>query len=495
MTEIPDQEQKNNRVEELQNPYQSLARNARTNPTGYFALSKDAATTNQQADLLVRQLSTEFARLGVKPGDLIAVDVPEVLSLIFLEAAMFHGAVSAEIPRGEISETIGFKFSFSITKDSPYHPQEARQVFVDQKFMERVSSHPPASSAHVYTSLNAPIRVAFTSGTTGRPKAIELSLGGYRSITQRGVNLWMEHLPTITQMGSGTLFGVVIFMVHVESDCPMMLLRDATVEQSIVMGQRIGVRSIKGAPSQISAIASEAERLGITLGQIESIFVAGAPMSMQARDNVRRAVPNAKFLEIYGSSEVLLITEKYDEDGAQGYVGKPSAGVAVQVVDENGRGLPPNEVGELRVRTPWMISGYLGSPGAFERHVRDGWFYPGDLAFLREDGGLVLAGRASEVLNAGGVKVDPIVIEEAALQTGHIADCAAFIVRDEGGLDHFALAYRALESFKYSDFASQLRSQLGAYCPRTVFEVEEIPYNSAGKLMRRELSQIYSKSA
>lgn len=470
------------------NPYLYLERNAAEDPEGLFALSKDSQLTNHQANALTRKIASYFRELGVKPGDLVALDLPGVLTLVFAEACFFVGAVSAEIPFAKIAPGVPFKWSFSTNPDSPYHPLGAEIRTIGRDTLAHIEGSNAAVDPYEYSSLNNAMRLSFSSGTTGLPKAITLNFGGFQSITEPHENQWMSDLPCITQMSTGSLFGFAIFCVSVQLRVPMLLLRGATANETLEMARRIGVRSIKGAPTQIASISDHLEEQGQTLDQIRSIFMAGAPMSNQARVRAQHLMPNSKFQEIYGSTECLALTHKYLDSPITGFVGYPGRDAELQIVDDEGQEVAQGEIGRIRARHLWMCTEYVGSPGEFERHCAEGWYYPGDLGYIHKDGGLVLAGRVSEVLNAGGVKVDPNLLDETALRFRGVADAAAFLVRDERGLDCFAMAIVPTIEFDAQRFVTWVREQLDEYSPKMLVKVDQIPRTATGKTLRGQLS-------
>src|SRR5690606_316615 len=106
--------------------------------------------------------------------------------------------------------------------------------------------------------------------------------------------------------------------------------------------------------------------------------------------------------------------------------GHITPGSSVEVVDEDDVPLPQGEVGRIRHRSFGMVHEYVGEPEATARAFRGGWFYPGDLGFIRSDGGLTLTGRETEVLNAGGVKIDPNRVDHAAMENPSVSDACCF---------------------------------------------------------------------
>lgn len=477
----------------VKNPYLHLVRNAEENPDGIFVHSKEMQLTNAQADLLIRKLATRLGEIGVCAGDLIALDVPGVLGVVFGQTGLLAGIITAEIPYGELSPEIPFTHFFSTDPESKYCPVGAERVTVDSAFLASVSASEPISEVHQFSSLEDTFRVFFTSGTTGRPKACEFKLGGYESVSNPDENHWMRDMPCITQMPGGSVFGFALHLASIKANEPILLLSGFTTEEYVAAGRQLGVRSIKGSPMQLSQILDVLENSGETLAGMKSIFVSGATLLLQAKSRALRIFPAINFYEIYGSSETLASTVKTEEDPELGYVGMPTQDAQVRITDNDGNPLPAGIIGHVGLKHAWSIKEYLGSPGLFAQKCRDGWFYPGDLGKLRGDGGVVITGRSTEVLNAGGVKIDPAIIEEAALIAGGISTCAAFVVADKSGAESFALAFVPRPEFEPSAFARRLQAELPQYMPNTLIKLESLPLSRNGKVVRSELSKQYSQ--
>jgi long-chain acyl-CoA synthetase len=191
---------------------------------------------------------------------------------------------------------------------------------------------------------------------------------------------------------------------------------------------------------------------------------------------------------IYGSTEsgTAALGHAAGLEDTPGQVGITPAGGIVDIVDDDGTPLPDGETGEIRVRGPRMIYGYLGDPEATAERFRDGWFYSGDLGRRLPDGRLVLEGRADERMNLGGIKVMPALLEEAALACPGVRDAAAFAVPDEQGVDQAWIAVAAEPGFE----RDRLTPHMAAYpnLPGHRFAwIDEIPRNAMGKVDRGKL--------
>ena len=132
-----------------------------------------------------------------------------------------------------------------------------------------------------------------------------------------------------------------------------------------------------------------------------------------------------------------------------------------------------------------MACEYFKNPEATAKCFKDGWFYPGDRGRLNKNGLLFLTGRQSEIINHGGVKIDPVTIDEHLLAYPGIEDAAAFGFMGKSGFEQVATALVAKEDFDIPALHSGLVKKFGA--PVCFVRVKQIPRNQMGKVVRGQL--------
>ncbi|MGE0724414.1 MAG: class I adenylate-forming enzyme family protein [Alphaproteobacteria bacterium] len=222
------------------------------------------------------------------------------------------------------------------------------------------------------------------------------------------------------------------------------------------------------------------------------VYTSTAPLTGVERHAVlARLTP---YLHIsYGTSEVGGISMAVPADLAVDIetLGRPLAGVEVEIVDDVHRPLPPGEVGTVRARSSEFPSAYVDEvPGASSR-FRGGWFYPGDVGTIDDDGRIVLAGRVDDIINVGGKKVYPTDIERVIARHGAVREAAVVAVPDAR---HGQVPVAAVVLRGAADEASLVRFCADALPPRLrprrVIAVAALPRNAAGKLDRRRLASM-----
>lgn len=221
---------------------------------------------------------------------------------------------------------------------------------------------------------------------------------------------------------------------------------------------------------------------------LELVVLTGARVNAAMAQLVtHRLCPNV--LSSYASTEAGLIaagpvSEVASIEGAAGYA---YDGVAIDILDDNGAVLPKGATGHVRVRTPGQAREYLGDPEATARTFRDGWVYMQDIGRITEDGMVVIAGRADDVITLGGSKVSPDEIESVLLGVPGILEAAVFGVPDEYGKHVVHAAIVTDGDIQLSALQTAFGRQPGVPPPSVTLRIPRLPRNAAGKVVRADL--------
>jgi acyl-coenzyme A synthetase/AMP-(fatty) acid ligase len=173
-------------------------------------------------------------------------------------------------------------------------------------------------------------------------------------------------------------------------------------------------------------------------------------------------------------------------DGAAGFV---MPGEVVEIVDKDGTPLPPEQEGVVRIKSA-SIGAYFVPTADDAEIFRDGWFYPGDIGKLMADGILVITGRVNEVINRGGDKLAPEVIEGVLRLMPEIADTAVFAVPNT---EQIWAAVVGSQPLKHETILAFCRQKLAGMAPDRIFELDRIPRNDMGKIIREEMREAIMK--
>jgi long-chain acyl-CoA synthetase len=468
------------------NPFLFLQRSADANPNGVFTRSADETLTNAEAVEYVKKVAYEFRRLGVKAGDVVAVDLPDQLAILFTEATHHEGAIHTVLPAHYEAE--GFQVDWIFSSRTPLPQPGATVVPVDAKFLQNVEQNPfgISPSEEFFDTL----RIAFSSGTTGIPNAIALGRIGL-SMFEDALETWFDGDPFLVLMDFGTPWGFGGFYLSAKGGKPFLVAGGADQETLVRMASENRVTSLKGSPAQLAAFADELERQGRTLPTIETVWFGGTMMPPGVADRLRAATEGCEIRGMYGSTEVAILTTRLYESDDPSNAGEILEGGEIEIVDEQDQPLPVGTPGRIRQRSAVMVHEYLGDPEATARAFRDGWFYPGDLGLIRPDGGLTLTGRESEVLNAGGVKIDPNTLDHFAMEQPAVRDACAFEYEAASGLRQIGIALVTEDDVDVQALIAAFDAKFHGAAPKLVARIDEVPRNAMGKPLRRKLAEKY----
>jgi acyl-CoA synthetase (AMP-forming)/AMP-acid ligase II len=176
-----------------------------------------------------------------------------------------------------------------------------------------------------------------------------------------------------------------------------------------------------------------------------------------------------------------------EHDENLGSIGRPSPVAEVGIMAPTGELLPNGETGEIVVRGPLVMNGYLDRPDMTTEAIIDGWLHTGDLGIVDDRGYVYIRGRLRELINTGGFKVFPGDVEAALARHPAVAECSVFGVPDEKWGEAVHAAIRLLDGVTASaaELIAFVKAELGSVkAPKAIHFVAELPRNAAGKVSR-----------
>lgn len=225
-----------------------------------------------------------------------------------------------------------------------------------------------------------------------------------------------------------------------------------------------------------------------------SIHVGGMRISWNLRKAILSNLSERLYVN-YGSTETSRISMAAPgEHDERECVGAPLKGVTVEIVGEDDRPLPPNEVGEIRIRAPGMVDSYFDTPAETAARFRDGWFYPGDMAQLTDEGQLIIHGRKDDMMILSTTNIYPSEIERVFEAHPDVAAAAAFPIKSRVHGDIPAVALELVKGSQLGeqDLMQYARDQLGVRSPRKAIILDALPKNAGGKVLKTELAATLS---
>ncbi len=277
----------------------------------------------------------------------------------------------------------------------------------------------PPAPIHPLTRL-----ILFTTGSTGQPKAVQLSDANLRSHTAaviaaldfRTARAQTLFLPMSYSFG---LLGQLIPALEVGMRTDLVE-RLVDVSDSLAAGAAEGMLS--GVPSHFEALLRAIPPTRVC-GRVTHVVTAGAHSSPDLRRRLHAACPAATLFNNYGQTEasprILCLTSRHPHfySTATGY---PVGDLRVRLSAE----------GELQVSGAQIMLGYLGDDSGTKEKVRDGWLATGDLATIAEDGLVTVTGRTDDLVNVGGVRTSTLEIESALRRVAGVTNASVILVPD-----------------------------------------------------------------
>jgi long-chain acyl-CoA synthetase len=232
------------------------------------------------------------------------------------------------------------------------------------------------------------------------------------------------------------------------------------------------------------------------VSSLRVLVVAGAPCPMRVKEEASR-VFGPVFHEFYGSTELGINTVLRPEDVLRKprSCGRAAPGIALAILDDDGRPVPPGAPGTLYVRRHGgTFDGYWKNEAATSEMALGDWLTVGDVASIDAEGFVYISDRKRDMIISGGVNIYPAEVEDTLHRHPKIEDVAVFGVPDDewGECVHAAVQPRVGETLDAEEVRAFARQFLADYkVPRQVSVHAQLPRDQAGKLRKRELREPY----
>ncbi|MCL6640491.1 MAG: AMP-binding protein [Candidatus Rokubacteria bacterium] len=342
--------------------------------------------------------------------------------------------------------------------------------------------------------VETPALILYTSGSTGAPKGALLS----QRAVAFGVGSWIDPVMALTADD------VVLAVLPLSHSYGLngALLAPLVAGAQVVLVERFSPEAVTAAVREhgvtvFPGVATMFRRLLEAGRDLEALrrlrlAVAGAAPCPWPLVTEWRERTGVRILRGYGMTEVFrpISYGACEEDDRPDSVGRPVPGVEFRVVDDEGRPLSPGSAGELLIRSPAVMDGYLGAPDETRAVLREGWFRTGDLASVDAEGHVRIEGRKRERILRGGYSVFPPEVEAVLAAHPAVAEAAVVGVPDDD-LGEEVVAYVVPRDGARVDVEALLawcRARLAAFkCPREVRLVPALPRSATGKVLKSAL--------
>ncbi len=498
-----------------------------------YLVFRDERLSYAEAHRQVRALVGWLAANGVGRGDRVAISMrnyPEWIIAYWATVSMGAAVVgmnawwtAAEMAYGlEDSQPAvlivdGERWerlqSLDIRLDIPVIVTRCEEELPDDviRWSDTVSDSDPPELPDVTIGPDDDLCVFYTSGTTGFPKGAVMT---HRAAVHNVMNMGFysaalgrlnekEAVPRDQRDQPAGLVCVPLFHVTgcncylhpttaVGGKLVLMYRWDATEALKLIDAERPS--TLAAVPAMSREIVLHPEFDQYDTSSLGSLGGGGSPLHPDLVDKIARSIPSGNPGTGYGLTETsgvvtMNIGRIYVDKPTT--VGQPLPTVEAKVVDDNGAELQSGEPGELLVRSPIVIRGYLNKPEATAEAIVDGWLHTGDIATIDRDGFIAIVDRAKDLVIRGGENIACAEVENAIYQHDAVAEAIVFAVPDErlGEVPGAAVVLLAGRELDAEGLRTHLDGRLAPYkIPTHIwFQKAPLPRNASGKYLKRQV--------
>ncbi len=519
-----------------------LSRTARRFPDHTALTFQGTRITFRELDMMCSQCASGLQGIGVEPGDKVAILLPNLVQLV----VAFFGAMRAGatlvmnnplytdreleyqfndsgarylftldllVPRMlALRERTGIKgvvschirdylpfplkqlFPF-VKKDMHIKTPAASDVY---EFVDLIKRSEPIRNAYQF-SMNDAAVIMYTGGTTGVSKGVELTHGNLSWNCQQG-RAWFRDLRDGEEISVGCLpffhsFGMTTIMnMSIFYGWNIVLIPKPEPKAILDAIDKYGATYITAVPTLYNGMINYPDLKKYSLRSLRLFFSGGAPLPLETTREFER-MTGAQICEGYGLTETSpgVIVNPFGGVTKPGTIGLPLPNTDAKLVDVEDYEKEITEIGEpgeLCVKGPQIMKGYLNRPDATAETIRDGWLLTGDIAVMDDEGYFTIVDRKKDMIISGGFNIYPREVDEVLYTHPKILEACAIGVPDE----YSGERVKAFVTLKEGETATEdeiiefCRERLVKYkTPKYVEFRDSLPKSAVGKILRKEL--------
>lgn len=498
---------------------------ARRNPDRIALVYEGCEDSFATLDETVTRTANALRAAGVETGDRVAILSHNNRPFVILRFAIIRA--------GAIFVPVNFMLNSDEVAYILYH-SGPRALIVEDALCDVADAamatleSPPAIRAYIpHTDMRAPVgwtevtpwfaytdasppevlrdeedvaQIMYTSGTEARPKGAQLTsralLTQYVSCIADGSmsedDVELHCLPLYHCAQLDCFLSVDLFIgaksVLLRAPDPARIL--STIEQ-----QRI--TKLFCPPTVWIALLGHPDFERCDLSSLKKGYYGASVMPVAVIEELSRRLPEIRLWNFYGQTEmspVATILKPEDQLTRLGSAGRPALNVETRVVDENDEPLPIGEVGEIVHRSPQAMLGYLNDAEQTSAAFRNGWFHSGDLGRFDEAGYLYVVDRKKDMIKSGGENVASSEVEGILFRHPAVSEAAVFGTPDPRWIEAVTAVIVLKDGAQLGadEIHAYCRAQMASYKrPKIIHFADKLPKNASGKVLKRELRQLY----
>ncbi|WP_108870001.1 long-chain-fatty-acid--CoA ligase [Aquimarina aquimarini] len=490
-------------------------------------IAQDTSLTYLEFDERTNQIANGLLEEGIKPAARVAFLGKDT----HINYELLYGCAKAKGVLVPINWRLSPQEVLTIIEDA-----EAEILFVDQAFYTIISqieeqlvslvkiigynkphaiwseyeqwrSKQKKTTPDVFYDRKDVVLQMYTSGTTGKPKGVQLSNDSFFKLldTMRSKHNdpWMDingedillHCVPFFHIG-GLWWGVQGLI----TGATLIMQESFIAWQALEYIEKYKITKMAMVPAMLQFILSEPNCDTTNLSSLQGFLYGGSPINPPL---MRQAIEvlNCDFYQIYGMTEtgnmaVCLRPEDHTDidKNCIKAAGKPLPGVVLKVVTPDFIEVPLGTIGEICIQSPSNMIGYWKREEATKGTLIDGWIRTGDAGYLDADGYVYICDRIKDMIICSGENIYPAEVEAVLSEHEAIQEIAVIGVPDEhwGETAKAFIALNTGYSLKKRELMNYARGKIADYkIPQSIEIIERLPRNSSGKIMKRELRKPY----
>lgn len=501
---------------------QYLENTARRYPDKVAVRFEGQSLTYQELNNRCNQLANGLQDLGLTAADHCLVMMPNSIQVIIIYYALAKlGAVIVPVnflfKRHELEHILADAKPKAFIGAEPYlaEIQSAMQNAFEPAFKIALGARKNSEFLelnHVYSSQTDfalyPVQgtdsltILYTSGTTGVPKGVMLTHSNHASEARILAKMRGKPDPEVVVIGVLPLYHIYgitsVINVSIYLGCTIELLPHFDAEKVIEIAQSEKQTILFGVPTMYNRLIQAASQNPPQNSSLKFCVSGGSSLPVEFLHRFEKLF-STKIFEGYGLTEAPVCVENpFGGVTKPGSIGLPIPEFSAKIIASDGNEVPPGENGELLIKGPGVMKGYMNRPDETSRTIRDGWLHTGDIARMDEDNYIYIVDRKKDLIIRGGYNVYPREIEEVMYQIPEILEVAVFGIPHTDFGEEVAAMVVLQEGSRIgpADIREFVKQRVAPYkYPRIIKIVPDaLPKSGSGKILKKEIREKFGTS-
>lgn len=458
-------------------------------------LSEGAATISfREFDAMTDRLANALLDTGFAAGDRVGVLLPNSIDcLVAYYALAKSGLIRVSMNTRETLENHNYKIADSGSRGVIHNGVAGLDVEIEigPSVLKAMISDGRGDPCAIDRALDAPLRLGYTGGTTGKSKAVTLTTRGELS----ELTAFLTDLMPDMRQGDTFLHAAPIahasgafFLPALTRGVRSLIMPKFAPDDFLTLAEREQASLTFLVPTMLAMIMEEP---GLEKAKLDfrRIAYGASPISPNLLSRAEKRFGRI-FAQTYGQAEspMVITCLKPEDHDRIGSCGRPFTMVDVAVFDDADRTLPPGEKGEIVCRGPQTMAHYWDRPDQTADVFRNGWLHTGDIGVMDSDGFFYILDRKNDMLISGGYNVYPREVEDVLLAFPGVVEAAVVGLPDERWGERVHAVVSGRRGLDTVALLKHAHAQLANYkCPKAIEVWPELPKSSANKILRRAI--------